>query len=92
MSTSFFMSRRALKPASHSGMPRWQDLMFIRLRRSANDATDYFQIPTGRVMEVGTQVTIQGQPHALAAPIVSATLASRAPRGFLPPSVESSAV
>ena len=28
------------------------------LSRSANDATDYFQIPTGRVVEVGTQVTI----------------------------------
>src|SRR5205814_1667906 len=26
MSTSFFLSRRALKPAAHSGMPRWQDL------------------------------------------------------------------
>ena len=26
--------------------------------RCANDATDYFQIPTGRVVEVGTQVTI----------------------------------
>ena len=58
MSTSFFLSRRALKPAVHSGMPRWQDLLFIRLSRSANDATDYFQIPTGRVVEVGTQVTI----------------------------------
>ena len=30
MSTSFFLSRRALKPAAHSGMPRWQDLLFIR--------------------------------------------------------------
>jgi KUP system potassium uptake protein len=58
MSTSFFLSRRALKPAVLSGMPRWQDLLFIRLSRSANDATDYFQIPTGRVVEVGTQVTI----------------------------------
>ncbi|MEH2497254.1 KUP system potassium uptake protein [Bradyrhizobium sp. AZCC 1678] len=58
MSTSFFLSRRALKPAAHSGMPRWQDLLFIRLSQSANDATDYFQIPTGRVVEVGTQVTI----------------------------------
>jgi KUP system potassium uptake protein len=58
MSTSFFLSRRALKPAAHSGMPRWQDLLFIRLSRAANDATDYFQIPTGRVVEVGTQVTI----------------------------------
>jgi KUP system potassium uptake protein len=58
MSTSFFLSRRALKPAVHSGMPRWQDHLFIALSRTANDATDYFQIPTGRVVEVGTQVTI----------------------------------
>ena len=58
MSTSFFLSRRALKPAAHSGMPQWQDHLFIGLTRVANDATDYFQIPTGRVVEVGTQVTI----------------------------------
>jgi KUP system potassium uptake protein len=58
MSTSFFLSRRSLKPAVHSGMPRWQDRLFIVLTRFANDATDYFQIPTGRVVEVGTQVTI----------------------------------
>jgi KUP system potassium uptake protein len=58
MSTSFFLSRRALKPAARSGMPRWQDRLFIMLARMANDATDYFQIPTGRVVEVGTQVTI----------------------------------
>jgi KUP system potassium uptake protein len=58
MSTSFFLSRRALKPAARSGMPRWQDHLFIALSRTANDATDYFQIPSGRVVEVGTQVTI----------------------------------
>lgn len=58
MSTSFFLSRRALKLAAQSDMPRWQDRLFIGLTRSANDATDYFQIPTGRVVEVGTQVTI----------------------------------
>ena len=58
MSTSFFVSRRALKPAAQSRMPKWQDRLFIGLSRSANDAIDYFQIPTGRVVEVGTQVTI----------------------------------
>ncbi|TAK49834.1 MAG: potassium transporter Kup [Xanthobacteraceae bacterium] len=58
MATSFFVSRRSLKPAAKSGMPRWQDHLFIALTRSANDATDYFQIPTGRVVEVGTQVSI----------------------------------
>jgi KUP system potassium uptake protein len=58
MSTSFFLSRRSLKPAAQSGMPRWQDRLFILLTRAANDATDYFQIPTDRVVEVGTQVSI----------------------------------
>jgi KUP system potassium uptake protein len=58
MATSFFLSRRALRRAPRSGMPRWQDRLFITLARSANDATDYFQIPTDRVVEVGTQVNI----------------------------------
>jgi KUP system potassium uptake protein len=58
MSTSFYLSRRALKPAAHSGMPRWQDRLFIGLAKSASDASDFFQIPTGRVVEVGTQLTI----------------------------------
>ena len=58
MSTSFYLSRRSLKPAARSKMPRWQDRLFIALSRSANDATDYFQIPHGRVVEVGTQITI----------------------------------
>jgi KUP system potassium uptake protein len=58
MATSFFVSRRSLKPSAQSGMPTWQDHLFIAMTRSANDATDYFQIPTGRVVEVGTQVTI----------------------------------
>ncbi len=58
MSTSFFLSRRSLKPAAHSGMPIWQDRLFIALAKGASDATDFFQIPTGRVVEIGTQVTI----------------------------------
>jgi KUP system potassium uptake protein len=58
MSTSFFLSRRTLRPAAQSRMPRWQDRLFIGMARSANDATDYFQIPTERVVEVGTQVAV----------------------------------
>jgi KUP system potassium uptake protein len=58
MSTSFFLSRRSLKASATSGMPVWQDRLFIGLARSANDATDFFQIPTGRVVEVGTQVAV----------------------------------
>jgi KUP system potassium uptake protein len=58
MATSFFLSRRSIRPAVRSSMPLWQDKLFIALARSASDATDFFQIPTGRVVEVGTQVTL----------------------------------
>jgi KUP system potassium uptake protein len=58
MSTSFFLSRRSLKPSPKGGMPFWADRLFIALARNATDATEYFHIPTGRVVEIGTQVTI----------------------------------
>ena len=58
MSTSFFLSRRTLKPAKNSLMPHWQDKLFISLARTSDDATNYFQIPSERVVEVGTQVAI----------------------------------
>jgi KUP system potassium uptake protein len=56
--TSFFLSRRNLKPTPKSEMPAWQDHLFVALARSAQDATTYFQIPTDRVVEVGTQVAV----------------------------------
>lgn len=56
--TSFFLSRRSLRPSSKSEMPRWQTRLFIWLARTAEDATTYFRIPTDRVVEVGTQVAI----------------------------------
>jgi KUP system potassium uptake protein len=56
--TSFFLSRRSLKTTVRSEMPRWQELLFIGLAASAEDATAYFQIPTDRVVEVGTQVVV----------------------------------
>jgi KUP system potassium uptake protein len=58
MATSFFVSRRSIRPSVHGGMPLWQDKLFITLAKSASNATDFFQIPTGRVVEVGTQVTV----------------------------------
>ena len=58
MSTSFFLSRRSLKASAHSGMPVWQDKLFIALASSADSATDYFHIPAERVVEIGAQVTI----------------------------------
>jgi KUP system potassium uptake protein len=58
MSTSFFLSRRTLRPEAHSGLPRLQDRLFIAMARSADDASNYFQIPSERVVEIGTQVAV----------------------------------
>ena len=58
MKTTFFLSRRSLKASAHSGMPLWQDRIFMPLARNADDASSYFRIPTDRVVEIGTQVTI----------------------------------
>jgi KUP system potassium uptake protein len=59
MSTSFLLSRRSLNHAASSEMPRWQDRLFITLARnvSADDAS-YYEIPSGRLIEVGTQVLV----------------------------------
>jgi KUP system potassium uptake protein len=58
MSTSFFLSRRVIRPDARSGMPVWQDKLFIFLAQNADDASSYFQLPTDRVVEIGTQVTV----------------------------------
>lgn len=56
--TSFYLSRRILKPAAKWQMFRWQDRFFIWLARGSSDAAHYFAIPTDRVIEVGTQILI----------------------------------
>jgi KUP system potassium uptake protein len=56
--TSFFLSRRTLRPTSRSQMNRVQEKLFIWLAGSAEDATAYFQIPADRVVEIGTQIVV----------------------------------
>ncbi len=58
MTTSFFLGRRSLVVAEHSGMPIWQDKLFIFLTRNSANPTDFFKIPPGRVVELGAQVTV----------------------------------
>ncbi|MCL4714169.1 MAG: potassium transporter Kup [Hyphomonadaceae bacterium] len=58
MKTSFFLSRRTIVPSEKSGMPLWQDHLFIFLARNATNATDFFHIPSGRAVELGHQVMV----------------------------------
>ena len=47
-----------MRPDPRSGMPKWQDGLYIFLAHNADDASSYFQLPTDRVVEIGTQVTV----------------------------------
>ncbi len=58
MATSFFLGKRNVVPSANSGMPLWQDKLFIFLMKNAANPTEFFHIPPGRVVELGTQVTV----------------------------------
>jgi len=56
--TSFFLSREVVVPKLAPPMALWRELFFIWLLRNAQSATDFFRIPTNRVVELGTLVEI----------------------------------
>jgi KUP system potassium uptake protein len=59
METSFFLSREKVVPSSRiGGMAFWRDKVFAAMARNASNVTDYFNIPTNRVIELGTRVQI----------------------------------
>ncbi|MFT3997623.1 MAG: potassium transporter Kup [Asticcacaulis sp.] len=58
MATSFFLGRRSVVASATSGMPLWQDKLFIFLMKNATNPTEFFLIPPGRVVELGTQVSV----------------------------------
>jgi len=60
METSFFLSRELIVPSERgvAGMALWRDRMFAAMARNAGNITDYFNIPTNRVIELGTRVQI----------------------------------
>jgi KUP system potassium uptake protein len=60
MQTSFFLSREKIVPVSGNGdgMALWRERMFAAMARNAGSITDYFNIPTNRVIELGTRIEI----------------------------------
>jgi KUP system potassium uptake protein len=58
MTTSFFLGRRSIVGSPTSEMPAWQDKLYIALTRQSANATDFFSIPSDRVVELGARVTI----------------------------------
>ena len=58
METSFFLGRETLIPSVQPEMALWREQMFVIMSRNAVSATDFFKIPAGRVVELGTQVQL----------------------------------
>ncbi|MBV8046650.1 MAG: potassium transporter Kup [Paludibacterium sp.] len=58
MDTSFFLSRETLISTDRPGMAPWREKLFLWMSKNALRATDFFQIPTNRVVELGAQIEL----------------------------------
>ncbi|MGA8193816.1 MAG: potassium transporter Kup, partial [Acetobacteraceae bacterium] len=58
MQASYFLGREVLVPAMVPKMPWWRLWLFLVLARNALPATEFFRIPSDRVVELGVRVAI----------------------------------
>jgi KUP system potassium uptake protein len=58
METSFFVSRETLIATEAPGMALWRERLFVSMAKNATKAIEFFNVPTNRVVELGTQVEL----------------------------------
>lgn len=58
MMISFFVSRERILHTVGDGMAPWREKLFISMSRNTSAVSDFFQIPTNRVVEMGSQIEI----------------------------------
>ena len=58
METSYFLDRETFVPAQRPGMAVWRERLFAWMIRNSESATDYYRLPTNRVVELGSQVEL----------------------------------
>jgi len=56
--TWFLLSRATVIPMPGEGMALWRERLFATMARNARTAADYFNIPPGQVIELGTKIEI----------------------------------
>jgi len=56
MDTSYYLGRERLVLTGHAKMHRWRKRLFALMSRNARSATEFFQIPSNRVVELGAQI------------------------------------
>jgi KUP system potassium uptake protein len=58
MDTSFFVSRDTIVPSANPGMAIWREKLFGWMMQNAAKPSDFFRIPTNRLVELGAKVEI----------------------------------
>ena len=59
MEVSYFLSREKIVAGDDAqGIAAWRDRLFATMARNAGNITDFFGIPTNRVVELGTRVEL----------------------------------
>ena len=56
--TTFFLGRETLVPGEHPSLSRWRVALYMWLASNALAPARFYHLPPGRVVELGTQVTI----------------------------------
>lgn len=56
MNTSYFLNRRALRLGKVTAMPRWFSRLYVGLYRTASEPTNFYRLPSNRVVELGQQI------------------------------------
>ena len=57
-SATFFLGRETLVPGEHPSLARWRVSLYMWLASNALSPVSFYHLPPGRVVELGTQVTI----------------------------------
>lgn len=58
METTFYLSRETVVPSLNRNIAGWRARLFALMSKNATSATEFFKIPTNRVVELGTQLVI----------------------------------
>ncbi|MBN9554168.1 MAG: KUP/HAK/KT family potassium transporter, partial [Alphaproteobacteria bacterium] len=56
--STFFLGRETLVPGAHPSLSRWRVALYMWLASNAQAPARFYHLPPGRVVELGTQVTI----------------------------------
>jgi KUP system potassium uptake protein len=58
MDISFFISREKLVPSMSNKMSIWREKLFVAMQKNTSPVSDFYKIPSNRVVELGSQIEI----------------------------------